>query len=83
VKVSGAEALIERAKRLRQEGEIQLALNVVDFAVKGAKDSAKRKEALLLKAELLDAKAEAEVNSIARNIMLVGAEEAEQESKSL
>jgi len=32
---------------------------------------------------LLDARAEAEVNTIASNIMLVGAEEAEQEAKGL
>jgi len=52
VKVSGADSLIDHAKKLQQEGEIQLALNVIDFAVKGAKDTAKRKAALLLKAEL-------------------------------
>jgi alkyl sulfatase BDS1-like metallo-beta-lactamase superfamily hydrolase len=83
VKISGADNLINHAKKLQQEGEIQLALNVVDFAIKGAKDTAKRKAALLLKAELLDARAEAEVNTIASNIMLVGAEEAEQEANAL
>jgi len=83
VKVSGADNLINHAKELQQEGKIQLALNVVDFAIKGAKDTTKRKAALLLKAELLDARAEAEVNTIASNIMLVGAEEAEQEANAL
>ena len=83
VAVSGADALMERARKLQQEGNVQLALHMADFAVKGAKDTPKRKEALLLKAELLDARAEAEVNSIARNIMLVGAEQAEQEANSL
>ena len=83
VRISGADALIGQARKLQQEGKIQLALHVVDFAVKGARDTTKHKEALLLKAELLDARAEAEVNTIARNIMLVGAEEAEQEANSL
>jgi hypothetical protein len=39
------------------------------------------KAALLLKAELLDARAEKEKNSIARNIFLVGAEQAEESAK--
>ncbi len=83
VAVSGADALMERARKLQQEGNVQLALHMADFAAKGAKDTPKRKEALLLKAELLDARAEAEVNTIAKNIMLVGAEQAEQEANSL
>jgi hypothetical protein len=65
------------------EGKIQLALHLVDFIVKGSGDKAQKKAALLLKAELLDARAEKERNSIARNIFLVGAEEAEQMAKEL
>jgi len=76
----GAEQLIERTRKLQQEGKIQLALHLADFVVKGTEDAPKRKEALLLKAELLDARAGAETNSIARNILLVGAEAAEQEA---
>ncbi|MGB2854405.1 MAG: alkyl sulfatase dimerization domain-containing protein, partial [Dehalococcoidia bacterium] len=75
-----AEQLIERTRKLQQEGKIQLALHLTDFIIKGTEDAPKRKEALLLKAELLDARAEAETNSIARNILLVGAEAAEQEA---
>jgi len=83
VRLNGVERLIECARKLQQEGNTQLALHLADFAIKGTEDSAKRKEALLLKAELLDARADAETNSIARNIFLVGAEEAEQEAHSL
>jgi len=83
VGISGADAFIERAKKLEEEGNIQVALHLVDFAIKGAKDVAKRKEALLLKAELLDARANAEVNTIAKNIMLIGAQKAEDEANSL
>lgn len=83
VRLGGVEQLIERTKQLQQEGNVQLALHLADFAIKGAEDSSKRQEALLLKAELLDARADAETNSIAKNIFLVGAEEAEQEARSL
>ncbi len=79
----GAGRLVERARVLQQEGKTQLALHLVDLAVKGTEEGARRKEALLLEAELLDARAAAETNLIARNIFLVGAEAAEQEASSL
>lgn len=83
VKVAGPGPLLQRARALQQEGSVQLALHVTDFVVKGGGDRPERKEALRLKAELLDARAGMEANSIARNIFLVGAEQAEQEAGSL
>ena len=75
-----AERLIQRARELQHEGNTQLALHLADLAVKGADDTLKRKEALLLYVELLDARADAETNFIAKNIFLYGAEAAEQEA---
>ncbi len=74
---------MERARKLQQEGDIQLALHQVDFVIKGTQDTSKRKEALLLKAELLSARAEAENNFIAKNIFLSGVKTAGQEAASL
>lgn len=81
--ICGVTALIQCAQKLQEAGNTQLALNVLDFAAKGAQDPTKRKAALQLKAELLDKRAETEVNTIAKNIFLVGAEQAEQEANSL
>jgi len=75
--------ILDRSKQLMTEGKIQLALHLVDFVVKGSSDKTQKKAALILKAELLDERAEKERNSIARNIFLVGAEEAEQTAKEL
>lgn len=73
VRVGGIEPLLQRVRELQQEGSHQLALHLADFIIKGAKDASKRQEALLLKAELLDAKADAEPSFIARNILRNGA----------
>lgn len=83
VKIGGDVQLIDHARKLQQEGDIQLALHLADFVIKGTENVSKRKEALLLKAQLLDARAGAETNSIAKNILLVGAEAAEHEASSL
>lgn len=69
VKLGSTEHLIERARELQKEGDIQLALHVVDFAIKGTDDTSKRQEALLLKADLLDTRASSVQNFIAGNIM--------------
>jgi len=74
--------VLKRAGELQKAGDIQLALHLVDFVIKGSKYRSQRKKAWLLKAALLDARAETEPNQIARNIFLVGAEEAEQTAKS-
>ena len=81
VELCGVEQLVERAKELKGKGRIQPALHLADFAIKGANDS-KRKEALLLKAELLDAKADAEPSFIARNIFRNGANSAREQADS-
>jgi len=67
------EILIERARELQIEGNIQLALHLVDFAIKGTGDALIQKEALLLKADLLDARAGSIQNFIAGNIMRTSA----------
>lgn len=82
VKLTGAGKLLARARELQNAGDPQQALHLVDFVVYGA-DAGAKKEALLLKAELLDARAEKEVNSIARNIFIISAEKAEQEGKGI
>lgn len=81
--LAGADGLLERARELQRGGNVQLALHLADFVAKGTEDAGKRKEALLLKAELLDARADAETNLIARNIFLGGAEVAEDEAAAL
>ena len=83
VRVGGIEQLLQRASKLQQEGNIQLALHLVDFVIRGAENDSKRKEALLLKANLLDAKADAEPSLIARNIFRNGAQLVRKEASSL
>jgi len=69
----GAEKIMARAKKLKEQGKSQLALHLIDFAIKGAKDNAVRKDALLLKCELLNARADIEPSLIARHILRTGA----------
>ena len=80
VKLTGDEQLLRDIRELQKKGNIQLALHMADFVIKGSKDTAKRKEAFNLKAELLKAKAEAEPSYIARNIFRAGATLAKQEA---
>ena len=83
VKLTGVEQLLRDVRELQKKGSIQLALHMVDFVIKGSKDTAKRKEAFNLKAELLKARAEAEPSYIARNIFRAGATLAKQETDKL
>jgi len=83
VKAAGVEKILQEARDLKSAGEVQLSLNVVDFVVKGSQDSAVRKEALLLKSELLTARADAEPSYIARNIFRAGATLTRQEADKL
>jgi len=83
VHISGSDNIIEHARNIYREGNIQLALNVLDFVVRGTDDTFKQKESLLLKSELLDKRAKEELNQIASNIFLVGADMAEKEANSL
>jgi alkyl sulfatase BDS1-like metallo-beta-lactamase superfamily hydrolase len=68
----GPEALLNRAKALKEAGEIQLALHLVDFILNNSETSS-LKDAHELKADLLQAKADVESSFIARNILLNGA----------
>ena len=83
VRVGGAEKLLERSRELRKQGKVQLALHLADFVIEGTQDNQSCKEALLLKAELLEAKASAERSYIARNILRHGAKAAREESSRL
>jgi len=73
VRLGSTGHLIERARELQRKGDIQLALHVIDFAIRGTDDASKRQDALLLKADLLDARASSVQNFIAGNIMRTNA----------
>ncbi len=83
VRLSSEEELLKRAKELGEEGKTQLALHLVDFVIEGAKDRQSRKQALELKAELLEARAKAERSYIARNIFRYGIKKAREESERI
>jgi len=83
IKLASADKILQEAQRLKADGKIQLSLNVIDFVVKGTQDKLVRKEALLLKSELLKARADAEPSYIARNIFHAGAVLTKQEAESL
>jgi len=68
----GPEALLNRAEALKETGETQLALHLVDFVLDNP-ETASLKEAHGLKADLLQAKADAEPSFIARNVFATGA----------
>jgi alkyl sulfatase BDS1-like metallo-beta-lactamase superfamily hydrolase len=69
----GPEALLSRAKTLKKAGETQLALHLVDFVLDNP-ETASLKEAHILKADLLQARADEEPSFIARNIFANGAD---------
>ena len=83
VKLAGADKILQEAQRLKADGNIQLSLNVIDFVVKGTQDKTMRKEALVLKSELLKARADEEPSYIARNIFRAGATLSKQKADSL
>lgn len=83
VKLAGADKILQEAQRLKADGNIQLSLNVIDFVVKGTQDKTMRKEALVLKSELLKARADEEPSYIARNIFRAGATLNKQKADSL
>ena len=83
VKLAGVDKLVQEAKSLKADGKVQLSLNVIDFVVRGSQDKAVRKEALLLKSELLKARADVEPSYIARNIFRAGATLTKQEADKL
>jgi len=81
--LAGLEAVITRARTLQQGGNLQLALHLLDFCIKGAADTATRRDSLLMKSEVLHARADAEPSLIARHILRSGAVIARQEADSL
>lgn len=86
VKLSGPAKLVAEAKAAKEAGGLentQLSLHLVDFVIKGSTDPVTRKEAWVLKSELLTARADAEPSLIARNIFRSGATLARQESEKL
>ena len=80
VRLAGADKLIHEAKILKEAGKIQLSLNIIDFVIRGVQDNRVRKEALMLKSDLLKARAEVEPSYIARNIFQAGATLTRQEA---
>jgi len=79
----GIEGLTAQARQLKQEGNPQLGLHIIDFVIRGTEDIAIRKEAMLLKAELLDDKARVEPSMIARHILQSGATITREQGESL
>ena len=79
----GEKQVMERARRLKEQGKAQLALHLIDFVIKGAQADATRKGALLLKSEILDARADIEPSLIARNILRTGAAIAREQGGAL
>jgi len=67
------EQVLARAHQLQQDGDIQLALHLTDFVIKGSEDGTRRNEAMRFKADLLDARAANTQNFIASNIMRTSA----------
>jgi alkyl sulfatase BDS1-like metallo-beta-lactamase superfamily hydrolase len=65
--------LFDRARRLQTEGNAQLALHIVDIILEGTKNTAEHKEAMVLKASLLENRAGEIGNFIAGNIMRTSA----------
>jgi alkyl sulfatase BDS1-like metallo-beta-lactamase superfamily hydrolase len=75
----GPEALLNRAEAMKEAGETQLAIHLVDFILDNP-ETASLKEAHDLKAELLQSRADAEPSFIARNIFATSARRERQAS---
>jgi len=73
LKFTSPEQILARAHQLQREGNTQLALHLTDFIINSSKDGKNRKEAILLKADLLDKRAADIQNFIASNIMRTSA----------
>ncbi|HVN85084.1 MAG TPA: alkyl sulfatase dimerization domain-containing protein [Candidatus Binatia bacterium] len=80
VQLADAARLLQRAKEIRGD-DVQLALHLVDFVVH-AGDHTHRRDALQLKSELLNARADIEPSFIARNIFRNGATRAAADAKA-
>jgi alkyl sulfatase BDS1-like metallo-beta-lactamase superfamily hydrolase len=73
--IGGATKVLDRARSLAGEGKKQLALHLADLALDAGAEP--RREALELKARLLESVAGEEKSLIARNILLGGARQIE------
>ncbi len=76
VALAGVAALLARAEALARDGNHQLALHLLDFALDGSQDAALRRRALQLKSASLARLAAAETSFIARSILANAAERA-------
>jgi alkyl sulfatase BDS1-like metallo-beta-lactamase superfamily hydrolase len=81
VALAGAPQLLARARVLQAQGQMQLALHLVDFVIDSG-SAAERTDAWRMKSELLNARAGAEPSFIARNIFKNGAAAAEHAAAS-
>lgn len=73
LQLTGAKKVINRTRKLKEEGNTQLALHLADTVIKGSEDTSLLNEAMLLKAELLELRAGEVHNFIAGNIMRTSA----------
>jgi alkyl sulfatase BDS1-like metallo-beta-lactamase superfamily hydrolase len=80
VSAAGAERILDRARKLRDDGDLQLACHLVDFVRKGEPDNA---EAWTLWRDLFAARAKAESSLMARGAFRSAVREAEARLKQL
>jgi alkyl sulfatase BDS1-like metallo-beta-lactamase superfamily hydrolase len=80
VGICGTNLLLERARALRDSGDLQMACHIASFARKGDPDN---KEALMLWRELLRARSDGETSLMARGAFNFAATEAEERLKEL
>lgn len=73
LRFTSPEQVLARVQQLQQDGDIQLALHLTDFVIKGSEDGTRRNEAMRLKADLLDTRAVDAQNYITGNIMRTNA----------
>ena len=80
VGATGAAPILERARRLRDDGDLQMACHLVDFVRKGEPEN---REAWTLWRDLFTARAQAERSLMARGAFHAGVREAEARLKTL
>jgi alkyl sulfatase BDS1-like metallo-beta-lactamase superfamily hydrolase len=80
VAAAGAEPILARARKLRDEGELQLACHLTDFVRKGAPDN---REAWELWRDLFSARAASESSLMARGAFHAAIRQAEERLKQL
>jgi len=84
LKVADASQFLEQAKKTVEQGNLQLALHLLDVVIRGIeKENALLLEALKLKSKVLQKKADTETSFIASNIINNGALELKPKIKEL